>query len=223
MPNFHEHFITTSLQPYAEYEYRATRSLSITAGIKVSQYGMNLNQYADNRKTVGSLGGLPRVHHEANYRSWSPSADARYKLRSYWTVYSQFATGSVIPPSSVFDTKGALVAVVPKPTTTKTYQAGSVTKFNHWTLDVDAYYNHFQNPCSSFIDSATGESYFYQTGPSNSKGIDADSNVLIGHGLSLYLNGTVTSAKFQECKSYPSGLWIPSTPKNTEDVGFTDQ
>jgi hypothetical protein len=32
----------------------------------------------------------------------------------------------VIPPSSVFDSKGAQVAVLPKPTTTKTYQMGSV-------------------------------------------------------------------------------------------------
>ena len=224
LPNFHEHFITTSLQPYAEVEYQVTRALSLTGGIKVAQYGMYLNQYADNGKTVGNLGGLPRVYHDVNYRSWMPTADARYRLRNNWSVYAQFATGSVIPPSSVFDTKGALVAVTPRPTFAKTYQTGSVLKFNRWTLDFDAYYSHFQNPYSSFVDSVSGESYFYQTGPSNTKGLEAESNILLPRGFSLYLNGTVGSAKYQEGKGFANGgLWVATTPKDTEAIGLTYQ
>jgi iron complex outermembrane receptor protein len=123
----------------------------------------------------------------------------------------------------VFDSKGAQVAVLPRPTAVKTYQAGSVVKFNRWTLDVDAYYSHFQNPYSSYLDSA-GESFFYQTGPSNTRGIEAESNVLIGHGLSVYLNGTMGSAKYQEGKTYANGgLWIADAPKNTEAIGLTYQ
>lgn len=223
LPNFHEHFITTSAQPFIEYEYRVTRDLSMTAGIKVAEYGMSLTQFADNGKTVGNLGGAPSTYHDAEYRSWMPSVDARYKLRPNWTAYAQFATGSNIPPSNVFDSKGAQVAVLPKPTGVKTYQVGSVVKFNRVTFDVDAYYSHFQNPYSSFLDTA-GESFFYQTGPSNTKGVEAESNVLLGHGLSLYLNGTMGSAKYQEGKSYANGgLWIAYTPKNTEAIGLTYQ
>jgi iron complex outermembrane receptor protein len=59
MPNFHEHFITTSLQPFAEYEYKVARDLSLTAGIKLANYNMNFTQYADNGKTVGSSTGPP--------------------------------------------------------------------------------------------------------------------------------------------------------------------
>jgi iron complex outermembrane receptor protein len=115
------------------------------------------------------------------------------------------------------------VAVLPRPTAVKTYQVGSVVKFNRWTLDVDAYYSHFQNPYSSYLDT-TGESYFYQTGPSNTKGIEAESNILIGHGFSVYLNGTMGSAKYQEGKSWANGgLWVASTPKNTEAIGLTYQ
>ena len=223
LPNFHEHFITTSAQPFIEYEYRVTRDLSVTAGIKVAQYGMNLTQYADNGKTVGNLGGAPSVYHDAQYRSWMPSIDARYRIRPNWTAYAQFSTGSNIPPSSVFDSKGAQVAVLPKPTAVKTYQAGSVVKFNRWTLDVDAYYSHFQNPYSSYLDTA-GESFFYQTGPSNTKGIEAEGNILVGYGFSVYLNGTMGSAKYQEGKNYANGgLWIANTPNNTEAIGLTYQ
>lgn len=223
LPNFHEHFITTSAQPFIEYEYRILRNLSVTAGLKVAQYEMDLTQYADNGKTVGNLGGAPSTFHTANYRAWTPSADLRYRIKPNWTAYAQFATGSNIPPSSVFDSKGAQVAVLPKPTGVKTYQVGSVTKFNHWTLDVDAYYSHFQNPYSSFLDAAN-ESFFYQTGPSNTRGIEAESNILIGHGFNIYLNGTLGSAKYQEGKSWANGgLWVANTPKNTEAVGLTYQ
>lgn len=215
--NFHEQFITKSFQPFAEYEYKITRELSLTGGIKLANYNMNFTQYADNGKTVGSLNGAPYVIHDATFRSWMPSLDARYKVKPNWTLYAQFATGSVIPPTNVFDTKGALVAVLPKPTTTKTYQLGSVLKFNRVTLDVDGYYSHFQNPYSSTAD-PSGEPVFYQTGPSNTKGIEAESNILIGYGFSLYLNGTLGSAKYAQ-----TGLWVQNAPKNTETIGFTYQ
>ncbi|PWU10146.1 MAG: TonB-dependent receptor, partial [Terriglobia bacterium] len=229
LPNFHEHFITTSAQPFIEYEYNVTRNLSALAGLKVAEYGMNLTQFADNgTQAVGCLGGAlstprvtqttvciggkPSTYHDAQYRSWMPSASLRYKLKTNWTAYAQFATGSNIPPSSVFDTKDALVGVLPHPTAVKTYQIGSVTKFNRWTLDVDAYYSHFQNPYSSFIEPITGESFFYQTGPSNTKGVEAESNILIGRGFSVYVNGTLGSAKYQGGRNYANGgLWIANT------------
>ena len=215
--NFHEHFITKSTQPFAEYEYKITRDLSLTGGIKFANYNMNFTQYADNGKTVGSLNGAPYVIHDSTFRSWMPSLDVRYKSRTNWTAYAQFATGSVIPPTNVFDSKGALVAVLPKPTATKTYQLGSVLKFNRVTLDVDGYYSHFQNPYSSAPD-PSGEPIFYQTGPSNTKGVEAESNIMIGYGLSLYLNGTLGSARYQN-----TGLYVQNAPKNTETIGFTYQ
>jgi iron complex outermembrane recepter protein len=223
LPNFHEHFNTTTAQPFLEYEYRVTRDISLTAGMKVAQYWLDLKQFADNGKTVGSLGGAPFTNHSVGYRAWNPSVDLRYKLKPNWTAYAQFATGNNIPPSSVFDSKGAQVAVLPKPTAVKTYQIGSVVKFNRFTLDADAYYSHFQNPYSSYLDAA-GESFFYQTGPSNTKGVEAEGNILIGRGLSFYLNGTMGSAKYQGGPNYANGgLWVANTPNNTEAVGLTYQ
>ena len=58
-------------------------------------------------------------------------------------MYGQFAECSQIPPSAVFDVPNAAVETIPKPTIAKTYQAGSVLKFNRWTLDFDTYYIHF--------------------------------------------------------------------------------
>ena len=234
LPNFHEKFGTTTAQPFAEYSLSVTRKLSLTGGIKLASYRQNFTQYADNGKTVGCLSGVlsgpassvsttclngnPFVTHVTTYNSWLPAASVHYFLKNNWSVYGQFATGNVIPPTSVFDVKNALVSVLPKPTLTRTYQVGSVWKIRRLTLDVDAFRSHFENPYSSSPDPATGEPVYFLTGASVTKGVEAESTVFIASGISVYLNATADSAKYVS-----SGLWVQNAPKNTETVGLTYQ
>jgi iron complex outermembrane recepter protein len=96
-----------------------------------------------------------------------------------------------------------------------------VLKFSRWTLDADAYYVHFQNPYTSYTDPTTNEPVFVATGPTNTKGIEAESNIILGWGFSLYLNGTMGSAKYAGGQNYPNGgFWVANTPKNIETVAF---
>ena len=239
---FHEHFITQSYQPFAEFEWRATPKLVITPGIKAADYNMHLEQYQDNGKTVGCLGGVAGTYpasagiwagapsctggvqfatHGINYNNWLPTLTARYRLWSQWSVYGQFAEGSVIPPSSVFDVPGGNVLTAPKPTLAKTYQTGSVLKMNRFTLDADLYYIHFQNGYQSYIDPTTNEPVFVATGPSNTKGFEMESHVAVGYGLSVYGNLTAGSAKYQTGRNYPNGgLWVANTPRNVEGLSL---
>ena len=240
--NFHEHFITQSYQPFAEFEWRATRRLVVTAGIKAADYNMHLEQYQDNGKTVGCLGGVAATYpstagvfagapaclggvafatHTINYNNWLPTLTARYRIWRQWSAYGQFAEGSVIPPSNVFDVPGGNVLTTPKPTVAKTYQGGSVLKLNRFTLDADVYYVHFQNGYQSYVDPSTNEPVFVATGPSNTKGFEAEGNVALGYGLSLYANFTVGSAKYQTGPNYPNGgQWVANTPSNVEGVSL---
>ncbi len=233
-PNFHEHFITEAIQPFAEFEWHPAPRLVVTAGVKDANYVMSLVQYQDNGKTVGCLGGtlvttvapfcvggVQFVAHEIDYNNALPNVAARYYLSSGWSVYAQWAEGSIIPPSAVFDVPNAQVLVPQKPTLAKTYQIGSVLKHRRWTLDADAYYVHFQNGFDSYIDPTTDEAIFVPTGPSNTKGLEAEGNVIVGWGLSVYANGTLGSAKYAEGASYPNGgLWVADTPKNVETLGL---
>jgi iron complex outermembrane receptor protein len=224
-PNFHEKFITQSAQPYAQYEYHVTTRFTITAGFKMSNYNVHLAQYADNGKTIGCLGGTVKagicqpafefISHTANYNSWQPTADARYRVKNNWSVYAQWATGNIIPPSSVFDVKNGLVAVTPKPTTTKAFQFGSVYKTNRFTLDADAYFIHAGNPYSSAPD-ATGEPVYFATADTHTKGIEFEGNGALGKGLFIYGNATAGSAKYAD-----THLWVASSPRDTETMGLT--
>jgi iron complex outermembrane receptor protein len=239
-PNFHEHFITQSFQPFAEFEWRPLPKLFITAGVKDANYQMTLNQYQDNGKIVGCLGGtlttFPAsaglfagapdcvggpafVTHSIDYNNWLPNLTARYQVQSHWSTYAQFAEGSVIPPSAVFDVPGGNVLVPQRPTLAKNYQVGSVLKYNRWTFDADAYYVHFQNGFDSYTDPTTNEAVFVPTGPSNTRGVEFESNIVLGHGFHLYLDGSKGSAKYAEGPNLPNGgLWVANTPRDIEGI-----
>ena len=214
LPNFHEMFTTTTLQPYAEYEFRVTPQLRITPGVKLAYYKQDFRQYADNGKTVGSLNGAAFVQHAASYDTWLPSLDAHYLLQRNWSVYGQYGKGQAIPPSSVFDVKNGAVAVLPNPILTDTYQVGSVFKANRFTLDIDTYRIKYESDYSSTPD-ATGEPVYFLNGSSVTKGVEVESNVLVGGGFSVYLNATSGAAKYDN-----TGLWAQNAPKDTETIGL---
>ena len=216
LPNFHEMYTTKTLQPYAEYQVRVRENLSVTPGIKYARYTQDFTQFADNGKVVGNLGGAPSIKHDVTYASWMPSFDVHYLAQPYWSMYAQYGKGQNVPPTSIFDVKGALVSTLPKPTTTDTVQFGTVWKARRATLDVDVYRVSFQNDYSSTLDNATGMTMYYLNGRSTTKGVEAESTVLVGGGLALYLNATKGSAKYND-----TGLWVQNAPSDSETVGVT--
>jgi len=216
LPNFHEKFITTTYQPYAEYQARLLPNLTVTPGLKLASYKQDFTQFADNGKTVGSLNGAPFVQHAVQYNSWLPSIDAHYLVQPYWSTYGQFTKGQTIPPTSVFDVKGAAVLTNPKPILADTVQFGSVWKSRRATFDVDFFHINFQNDYSSTTDPLTGEAVFFLTSDSTTKGVEVESTVLVGRGLAVYLNGTKGSARYNDTKQ-----WVQNTPRDTETIGLT--
>jgi iron complex outermembrane receptor protein len=214
LPNFHEKFTTTELQPFAEYEFKVTPALRITPGIKLAYYKQDFTQYADNGKTVGNLGGAASIQHAATYSSWLPSFDVHYLLQRAWSVYGQYGRGQNIPPTSVFDVKNGSVKTLPNPVLTDTFQVGSVWKAGRATLDVDVYHIHFDNDYSSTPDPVSGEPVYFLNGASVTKGIEAESTLLVARGLSLYLNGTMGRATYTN-----TGLSVQNAPRDTETIG----
>jgi len=216
LPNFHEMFGTTTVQPYAEYELTVTPTLTVTPGVKLAYYKQDFTQFADNGKTVGSLNGAPFVKHAVEYHAWLPSIDARYFIQPSWSTYAQYGKGQNIPPTSIFDVKGALVATLPKPILTDTFQVGSVWKSHRATLDVDFYHIAFQNDYSNSIDPVSGQTLYFLNGKSVTQGVEMESTILVGGGLAVYVNGTKGSARYSD-----SSLRVQNAPGDTETVGLT--
>ena len=251
LPNFHERFWTNTAQPFAEYEFHATSKLTVTGGYKYAYFNQSLTQYQDNGKIVGCLGGslvgnpkktptvscnggAPSINHDAGYKAYLPSLDANYRIKSDWSAYAQFSKGTIVPPSSVFDTTGANALILPKPTGVTTYQVGLVLKLKRATINVDAYRIRYQNTFSSVTDpnNQTGIDWIAQ-GDALAKGLEGEGNFLLSHGISFYVNGTAGNAKYvsRELPNGTGGLagnidygkWVANTPSNTETFGMTYQ
>lgn len=250
LPNFKETFVQDSYQPFIEYEYHPTSKLSITPGVKFSYYTIGTKQYADNGGKIGGLGTndpASFITNGGSYFATLPSVAGNYRIHNNWSVYAQYATGSIEPPSNTFDfaqsPTGTPVARLPKQQQTTTYQTGTVLKLKRMTLDLDYFHIHFDSGYSSFTPLDTGEPVYYPTPPSLTQGFEAESNIALYHGLSLYLNGSYDDAKYtgsavtycttsaKGCNSTtktlsiptPGGLWVSNTPSDIETVGLTYQ
>jgi iron complex outermembrane receptor protein len=220
---FHEGFITRDLQPFGEYQLVAIPRFTITGGVKDAYYNMTVHQWASN-KDVGPLGcskteteaecGKSTIH-EKGYNSVLPSAEVNYRALRAWSVYFDYGKGSIIPFSTVFDEAGAEVSVAPPPTVASTYQGGTVLKLNRVSMDADAYHIHFVNQYSSYTPTSgpnIGLTYYYATPPSDTNGLEGESTIAFGSGFSLYLNGTVGSAKYESAAAQPATATAPATP-----------
>ena len=257
LPKFNETFWTDSLQPYAEYEFHVLPQFNLTLGTKFADYRMTVLHHADDGATVGPLTCAPitnptaacpaTVTNQGSFTAWLPSLDLNYRIQPNWAIYAQAATGSIIPPSAVYDYYQTPTAAVPNPQLTtppkqqksSTYQIGTVVKGNRATLDADAYYIRFQNSYSSTTDTTAGDTdlgdtlYFLQ--PSSiTKGVEFESTIVLTKGLNLYLNATAANAYYAGklnagtlgapvYEQATAGLWVASTPTDTEQQGLTYQ
>jgi iron complex outermembrane recepter protein len=229
VPNFHENYWTNSYNPFVEYEWHATKKLTVTVGEKYAYYTLDFKQYADNGKVVGNLGGAPFTASSGGFGANLPLAAANYRLTSFWSVYGQFGKGDEIPPTSVFDVSGGgkEISKLPSPQTTTSYQGGTVVKLSRITFDADYYAVKFQNNYISLaVANPNNPAYDlneYYLGPDSiTQGFEAEANASLTHGFNLYANGTVGKATYTGT-GVPSGLNVTDTPSYTQGLGVTYQ
>jgi iron complex outermembrane receptor protein len=230
LPKFHENYWFNSYNPFVEYEWHATRKLSITPGFKYAYYNMAYKQYADDGGVVGTLpNNAPYITTDRGFGAALPSASANYRILSNWSVYGDFGKGDEIPPTSLFDVAGGgpEVGVVGSPMMTTTYQGGTVAKLNRFTFDADVFRVKFQNNYISFATANPNNPAYnlneYYLGPDSfTLGFEAEANAALGYGLHLYANGTVDKANYTG-SGVPSGLNVADTPSYTQDLALTYQ
>lgn len=253
LPKFRERYWTNSYQPYAEYEFHVTPRFNITPGIKFAAYTFDILHYADDGSTVGLLGctsptaACPNTISDTDsFTAWLPSLDANYRLAPNWSVYGQVSTGSIVPPTSVWDyshTASSANAAIPQIQTqpkqqkTTAWQLGTVLKDQLLTFDADYYRTRFQSGYSSTTDNITsdpdyGDQIYYLQPSVTAQGIEMETTLILAPGLTAYLNGTIGSAYYvgelnantaadPVYQQAPKRLWVAQTPTDTETQGIT--
>jgi iron complex outermembrane recepter protein len=243
-PTFQETYVTTTVQPYIEHEFKIDEKWRITPGLKFASYKQD---YVHNQDTsgvtgagvttaatggVGPLGGTlggvingayttitggqASIGNSATYTDWLPSLSTHYAINPQWAAYAQYAYGDQIPPTSVYDVTGAKVSPAPKPVKAKASQIGTVWNSPDLIIAGNLYHIGMDGAYSSTLD-ANGNTAYYMSGSQVSQGIDGEITVPLGNGFSLYMNGMVGSVKNAD------GTWVQNAPSDTETVAMNYQ
>jgi iron complex outermembrane receptor protein len=213
---YQEHSSWNQYQPFVELELHPLPDLTITPGFKYVEWEHNVNAVLEQKRVpVG-----PNVQSFTTYRDL-PFAMANYKLQPSWSIYAQYAQGIYVPDISAFQ-QTTLTRILPQAQTTTNYQFGTVYYADNFTIDADIYYigvnnNIVYQSCSQapFFGSP-GETCAVNTGVATYKGIEGEGTYAFDgelEGLSVFLNGSVGSAKTQ-------GKWIKNAPMWTSASGI---
>jgi iron complex outermembrane receptor protein len=150
--------------------------------------------------------------YDNTFHSILPSFEARYLIQSDWSIYGQVAKGYLAPNENYFNFSAPNTTNL-NPQTTWNYQVGTAFKSHRFSLSLDGYIIDFSN----LIVGTTigGQTIFTNLGGVTYKGVEAEGTFLLGHGFSIYANGSINSAKDQT-----DGTWVQNAPKATAAGGL---
>ncbi len=198
-----------TLQPYAEFAWKATEALTIRPGLKYVSFTRHVNAPVDQ----GTKQSLDYSH------TWSqalPSLDIHYQLTRHWITYAQASEGFLAPNLNTFYTATPGSSDL-KAQSTQNYQWGTVYKTQRFTGDFDLYYIRFANQILSQNNNSNPNNiiFYNSNGATHYKGVEAEGTYYLGSGFSLYSNGSVNSAHDS------AGNWLPNAPIRTMANGLT--
>lgn len=196
-------------QLFADFEWRPLNNLTITPGLKWLDYTRTIDASIEGN-------GLSAIGRR-EYSKTLYFLTANYRITPNWSVYAQAASGFLIPPVKTLTPKNGVTASG-GPEETWTYQAGTVYTAGAFTADFD-YYN--IQATNVLVPSTHGGCFCYlNEGSGKYSGVEAQGAYAFGHGVTLFANGSLNTAK----DSNPGGGAAPTTftnaPKATAAYGF---
>ncbi|MBA5607540.1 TonB-dependent receptor [Duganella sp. FT3S] len=194
-----------NFQPFVEFEWAATDSLTVTPGVKA----VRITRAVD--ADVNQSTRLPQ-HTSVDYHATLPFLTANQRLGADLAVYAQYAKGFQIP-----DLKSFYIADPTRnssdPQLSTNYQLGVVGKQDVLTWDVDLYRIDFTNKYVSNGLGGTAAAYV-NIGGVTYKGVEGQLTWAVGNGLALYANGSSNKATAND-----TGKTISGSPDMTAALG----
>ena len=191
-----------SLQPYVQVDWNVLDNLTLSPGVRYSWFDRNVNAIV-NVKTAA-----PQTY-DNKYEAFLPSVIAHYAIQPNWTAYAQAAEGFLAPNENFF-TIGNTAKFSPE--RTWNYQVGTQIQLPYLAASADAYYIDFNNFIHCMVVGANEDCT--NLGGITFTGLEGDVTYKVGHGVSLYANGSLNSAKLKG-----GGGWAPDSPQSTFAVG----
>jgi iron complex outermembrane receptor protein len=199
------HVYNKTVQPYADLIWRPIKSLTIEAGVKDSNFTIDLEAPLNQGTKQPDFANY-------TYTNWEPHFSANYLITPDWSAYLQVAKGIAYPivtdeenvPNDAKDTVLTYNPANLKEEQTINYQLGTVFKTDRFNADADVYLIDINNLVSSVTDpnDPTNTLYFQSKGAWVS-GLEVEGTYYVGGGLSVYANGSLNRAVFKTDAGVP--------------------
>jgi iron complex outermembrane recepter protein len=196
-------------QPFAEFEWAASKDLTVTPGIKFMNTRLNIDA------PVNATARQPQQINK-EFTATLPFLTANYKLDANTSTYAQYAKGMLVPDISSYQSLNADASSI-SPQTSTNYQLGVVHKTNDITLDADVYFIDFNNKIA-LVPGTDSQPVYYNQGGVIYKGLEGQITYALPSGFSVYANGSINSAT-----STASNAQISLTPDRTAALGLIYQ
>ncbi len=198
----------TTLQPYAQYDWKATDALTVTPGVKYAYFRRTLDAAVNQGATGDPL------NTEQSWAKALPALVAHYMIQPNWSAYAQYAEGFLAPNLNAFFPAKGTTTPLPgelNPESTQNYQIGTTWKSRQLTLSGDIYKIDFTNQATKV---ACGVYTCYQnTGGVKYNGVEGEATYYLGQGFSLYGNYAINNYTL----STPG--FLPDVAKTTATAG----
>jgi iron complex outermembrane receptor protein len=197
-------------EEFVELELRPIAGLSITPGFKHVDFERKVNALYNQTTRYAETFGH-------DYQKNLPFATINYAITPQISVYGQYAKGFLAPSLTVLYVASPNNSTV-KPQTSTNYQAGAVFHGARLSLDADAYYidinNKFASQTVTLADGTTDTAWFNEGGVIY-KGVEGQATYVLGHGLAVFANGSINSAREKVTHNV-----VSNAPKGTAAAGL---
>lgn len=200
----------TTIQPYVQYEWKATDALTVTPGLKYVSFNRTIDAAVNQGATNAPLN---------TSQTWTkalPTLTAHYMIQPEWSAYAQYAQGMLAPNINAFYPAGGTTATIPSqlsPEQSTNYQLGTTWASKRLTLSGDVYMVDFSNqntgtPCGIYT-------CYNNTGGVKYNGVEGEGTYVLGSGMSLYGNYAINNYSMST-----AGATLQNVPKNTATAGL---
>lgn len=206
-----------TLQPYAEYSWRATEAWKINVGVRYRSVTRDFDAAVIQNFLPGTDGTVSRT-----VRSVLPNFNVTYKFAEHSNFYAQVSKGALVPSQSFFYTANPAAGNQANPETTVAAQLGVVSRSERYGIGLDLYNINFNNCVSTIIQN--GDTLYVNSGRVRYRGLETEGHLEVGAGLTAVVNASLLRATFQDSGiTSPiqlAGETIPFAPAYIGLVGF---
>ena len=196
-----------TFQPYAQLDWNITDALSVTPGVRYMYFDRSVDASV-NVKSAATQ------NYDNTFGTLLPSISAHYTFTPNWT--SALCPGGGGRAGAQREFLQPAIADHHQPGAGKDLELPD--RYLHSASRPDAFrrraylYIAFTNFIASHVVGA--ETVFFNLGGAKYMGLEAEATYMIGHGFSLYANGSLNSAK-----DNITHQWLPNAPETTGAIG----